>query len=209
VGDTSRFASVREAYATAQLWADEHGLVLLRPTPFSDTDGLAATAVYAGAHHLRSLEDLRRLGSTVTLGAPIEFEQDPSGLAQLEQAYGFKPAATRPIDIGSQYEQLRAGLLQATWVTTTDGQLATPEFVVLRDTRHVFGFGNVIPVVPKSVVTSEGPAFVQTIDQVDALLSPEVMRELNAQATLEAQDPATIAHDFLVEHGVLPPSGTA
>jgi glycine betaine/choline ABC-type transport system substrate-binding protein len=35
------------------------------------------------------------------------------------------------------------------------------------------------------------------------------MRELNAQATLEAQDPATIAHDFLVEHGVLPPSGTA
>lgn len=206
-GYKHQFGSPRSALRAARRYARAHGLVLLRPTPFSDTTAIAVNAAYGGAHNLHSLRDLRRVAQQVTLGAPPQFQQQPhGGLTDLEQAYGFGPATFRSLAIGAQYEALDQGTIQAADVNTTDGQLRGGGYTLLRDPQRVFGFGQVIPVVPRHVIAQEGAAFLATINRVDSLLTLDAIRRLNAAVDVGGQDPKLVAKRFLQAHGLLPTS---
>ena len=195
--------SVPAAFETAQTWAAEHTLELLQPTPGSDTNGIAVTSDFAHSHHLRNLEDLARLSPTLSLGAPLQFTQSPTALPALESAYGLTPAKTSTLVIGDQYKDLQAGKVDAAFVQTTDAELATSQFHLLGDPKHVNGFGNIVPVVTASTVAAEGPVFVATLNGVDRLLTTQVLRVLNAQVELDHMDPLTVAKQFLEQHGLL------
>jgi osmoprotectant transport system substrate-binding protein len=193
------------AYQAAQHYALAHGLVLLAPTPFSDTDAIGVTVGYAEANHLGSIRDLRRVAQTLTIGGPPQFQLGPSGLPAVEDAYGFTPAAFKTLAVGDQYPALDEGTVQAADVNTTDGQLASGDYVLLRDPRKVFGWGNVVPVLSAEVLSAEGPAFAATINQVNALLTDSVMRQLNEDVDVSHQNPAAVAKQFLQTHGLLAP----
>jgi osmoprotectant transport system substrate-binding protein len=200
------FRTARSAYRAGQHYALPHGLELLNPTPFSNTTAIGVARSYAVAGDLSSLDDLRRVAANMTLGAPPQFQQSPTGLPAAEQAYGFVPAAFKPLDVGAQYQALDRNTVQAAAVNTTDGQLAGGDYKLLRDPRRVFGWGNVVPVVSTKVLQEEGPQFEITIDRVSELLTTPVMRRLNAAVDVSGQDPMVVAKQFLQEHGLLTPS---
>lgn len=201
--DTEIFRSEHDAFAAAQRYANAHGLHLLRPTPFSDTDAIAVLSAYGAQHHLRLIADLGRLQSTLTLGAPPQFAGSQSGLLGIQAAYGVTPAHVHPVAIGLQYQALENGSVQAADVFTTDGQLASGQYQLLRDPDRVFGFGNVVPVVTQGALLTEGPAFAQTIDAVSAQLTTPAIRQLNADVSLYNMTPASAAHQFLLAHGLI------
>ncbi len=203
-GYTQSFPTLARAFAAAQTWAASHGYVLLTPTPFSDTPGLGVTTDYALQNGLRTLLGLRRVAATLTLGVPLEFETSPTGLPAIEHAYGFTPASVKSILIGDQYSDLSGGSVQAAYVTTTDAQLSDPTYTLLADPRHAFGFGNVVPVVTGEAYAQEGPALASTINEVDALVSTSVMRQLNAEVDLDHETPQNVASQFLAQNGMLP-----
>jgi len=202
-GYGQNFKDAADAYAAASRWAGPNGLVLLKRTPFSDTAGIAVTDAFATANGLRSLYGLRRVATTMTVGGPSQFEAGAPGLQQVAASYGVTPAAFKSIPIGDQYAALDSGSIQAAYVHTTDGQLATGDYFVLDDSQHVFGFGNVIPVISAKAVASEGTAMTDTIDCVDSELSMSVMRELNQLVDVAQQSPAAVAHQFLETRGLL------
>jgi osmoprotectant transport system substrate-binding protein len=177
-------------------------------TPASSTGAIGVTNAYALDHDLRQLGDLRRVAPEMTLGAPPQFQPSSAGLPLLEQVYGFTPSAFKPLDVGGQYQALDQGSVQAANVGTTDGELTTGHYTLLRDPRHAFGWGNVVPVVAARVIAAEGPAFTQTIDRVSALLTTNVLRRLNAAVDQSNQDPKVVAQQFLQQHGLVPPGGT-
>lgn len=202
-GYTRRFSTARAAYVAGRRYALAHQLELLNPTPFSDTQGIGVTLTYAVLHGLSSIGDLRRVAQTLVIGGPPEFETSQQGLAGVEEAYGFAPASFVSVALGEQYSALDKGTIQAADVNTTDGQLLSDRYAVLRDPSHVFGFGNVVPVVPQKVLEAEGPAFAATINSVSALLTTAVIRRLNAEVALDHQDPAVVAKAFLASHHLL------
>lgn len=206
VHDQHVHGSVAQAFEAGQTWAAEHTLELLQPSPGSDTDGIAVTTAFARSHHLRSLADLGRLSPTLNLGAPLQFTHGSRALPDLESAYGLTPAHTSTVVIGDQYKDLVAGKVQAAFVQTTDGELATSQFRLLSDPKHVNGFGNIVPVVTASTVAAEGPWFVVTLNRVDMLLTTQVLRVLNAQVDVDHMDPLTVAKQFLEQNGLLSPS---
>ncbi|MGH2889269.1 MAG: glycine betaine ABC transporter substrate-binding protein [Solirubrobacteraceae bacterium] len=193
------------AYQAAERWALAHGLELLPHTPFADTQALAVTDAYAAANHLRSIADLARISTGLTVGGPSQFQHGIPGLAAIADAYGVIPAAFKPLALGDQYGALNAATIQAADVYTTDGQLASGDYVVLRDSQHVFGWGNVVPVVSSRAMTVEGPVFETTIESVDSKLTTRVMRELNELVDVAHLSPASVARQFLQTHGLLQP----
>jgi osmoprotectant transport system substrate-binding protein len=203
-GYKHQFRNAHSAYLAGQRFALAHGLQLLDPTPFSDTDAVGVARSYAVANDLSSLTDLGRVAPTLTFGAPPQFQQSPTGLPAIEQRYGFTPALFKPLEIGSQYQALDNNTVQAATVNTTDGQLAAGAYKLLRDPRHVFGWGNAVPVVSAKVLLAEGPAFEATIDRVSGLLTTDVMRRLNAAVDVSHEDPAAVAKQFLQSAGVIP-----
>lgn len=207
-GYTSLPGGSEWAFQAGQTYAQAHGMELLTPTPFSDTQAIAVTRAYADSNALHSIQDLRRVATGMTLGAPPEFQRSPTGLPQLEQVYGFTPAAVKSLDIGAQYAALDKGTVQAAYVTTTDGQLAGHGYRLLRDPQGVFGIGNVVPVVSEKVLVDEGPTFAATINSVSSLLRLPVIRQLDAAVDLAGEDPAVVAKQFLQEHGLIPASAS-
>ncbi len=199
-----RFRTYHDAYVSAARFARAHGLALLRGTPFSDTNALAVTRAYGDAHRLTTLRGLRRVASSLTIGAPTQFELSSVGLPAMERSYGFLPAAVLTVNTGDQYPALAAGRVQAAYTTTTDGELAGRSYRMLRDPLHAAGFGNAIPVVPSRVLTAEGPAFRRTINRVTRLLTLTVIRRLNAEVDLDGQTYANVARAFLLAHGLVP-----
>jgi osmoprotectant transport system substrate-binding protein len=123
----------------------------------------------------------------------------------LNDIYGFVPIGYRAMAVGDQYPALNNGAIQAAEVNSTDGQLATGDYAVLRDPRRVFGWGNVVPVVSAKAVAAEGPAFVDTIQRVNDTLSIDTIRQLNYAVAIAGQDPGAVARQFLQTHGLLTP----
>lgn len=205
VGYHHGFRTLLDAYQGAQHYALGHGMQLLAPTPFSDTDALAVTVGYAAANHVRSIGDLNRLSAGITVGGPAQFQTGSPGLSDLNVDYGFVPIGYRAMAIGDQYPALNNGTIQAADVNTTDGQLATGDYVLMRDPRRTFGWGNVVPVVSAKAVAAEGSAFTDTIQRVDDALSIDAIRQLNYAVSIAGLDPATVARQFLQTHNLLTP----
>ncbi len=200
-GDTKPPTSAQQTDALAQQYVVKHGFVLLHQTPFYDSDALAATKKFASAHGLTTISDLKKLGPSLKLGGAPEFATRYAGLVGLKQAYGINPTFV-PLAIGITYQAIDSGKVDVFDAFTTDAQLTSGKYVLLSDPKRVFGFQNVAPVVDKSLITTEGPAFTATVNKVSSLLTLPAIQKMNAAVALEQQSPANVAHQFLAANGL-------
>ncbi len=201
-GDSKPPTSAAQAYSLAKAFAEKHGFTLLPKTPFFDSDALAATKSFAAKHHLSTIADLKQLGKGVKLGGAPEFSTRFAGLVGLKKVYGIDPAFV-PLAIGITYKAIDSGQVGVFDAFTTDPQLLSGKYTVLSDPKRVFGFQNVAPVVKKSVLKAEGPAFAQAVNRVSALLTLPAIQKMNAAVALEQQSPAAVAREFLKANKVL------
>jgi osmoprotectant transport system substrate-binding protein len=200
--DSRTIPSARAAYQRAAAFERRHGARLLDMAAAADTDVVIARPEYAAAHHLSSLSDLARLGSSAVLAAPPEFRTRFNGLVGLRQAYGVTRLDFLPLEIGRQYQALDSGRAQLAAAFTTDGQLSQGRYVLLKDPQNIFGFQNVAFVVRQDVADREGRAFTQTINAVSAKLSTQALRVMNAAVVLDQQTPTAVARQFLGANGL-------
>jgi osmoprotectant transport system substrate-binding protein len=200
-GDNNPPKSAQDTYAKANAYVKKHGSVLLGQTPFFDADGLAVTKAYAQAHGLKTVADLAKLGK-VSYGAPAENRTRYDGLVGLEKVYGLHKLQFVPLAEGLNYKALDSGQVKVATIFTTDPQLQSGKYTVLTDTKKLFGFQNVAPVVKQTVVKAEGPAFEQTVNKVSSLLTLPAIIKMNAAVQLDQQSPAKVAHAFLAANGL-------
>jgi osmoprotectant transport system substrate-binding protein len=192
--------SAAQTYALAQAFAEKHGYMLLGQTPFADSDVLTATKAFATAHGLKTVADLKKLGH-FKLGAAPEFATRYEGLLGLKKVYGLNPQFV-PLAIGITYKAIDSGEVDVFDAFTTDPELLSGKYTPLTDTKGVFGFQNVAPVVKQSLLKTEGPAFEATINKVSSLLTLPAIQKMNQAVAVDQQSPASVAHQFLAANGL-------
>jgi osmoprotectant transport system substrate-binding protein len=193
--------SATQTYSLAKAFLEKNGYTLLNQTPFADSDVLTATKAFATAHGLKTVADLKKLGK-FTLGAAPEFATRYEGLLGLKKVYGLNPTF-KPLAIGITYKAIDSGEVEVFDAFTTDPQLLSGKYTPLTDTKGVFGFQNVAPVVKQSVLSAEGPAFVATLNKVSALLTLPAIQQMNKAVEVDQQAPSAVAHQFLQANGLL------
>jgi osmoprotectant transport system substrate-binding protein len=200
-GQTKNPSSASAAAQEAKAFVEKHGITLLETTPFYDSNALATLPAYAQEHSLASIADLKPLGSGLKLGGPPEFATRDEGLKGLVREYGVKPTFV-PIAIELSYKALESGQVNVQNVFSTDGQLLSGKFKILTDPKHVFGYQNVAPVLKKSVLAAEGPAFEQTLNRVSSLLTLKAIQQMNAAVSIDKQSATSVAQQFLKANGL-------
>jgi osmoprotectant transport system substrate-binding protein len=80
--------------------------------------------------------------------------------------------------------------------------LATGKYTLLADTKHIFGFQNVAPVVSKQLVAQLGSKFTSTVDAVSAKLTNRAMIAMNKAVAIDKKTPAAVAGAFLKANGL-------
>jgi osmoprotectant transport system substrate-binding protein len=199
--DSKPPSSAQDTYNKANAFAQKHGFTLLQQTPFYDADGIATLTPYAKQHGLHTIADLKKLGP-VSYGGPAENRTRYFGLVGLQQLYGLHNLQFTPLAEGLNYKALDSGQVKVATIFTTDPQLQSGKYAVLTDSKKLFGFQNVAPVVKTSLLQAEGPAFEQTLNKVSSLLTLQAIIKMNAAVQLDQQSPATVAHQFLAANGL-------
>ena len=196
-GINKLYDSPEATVAEAKAKYEERGQVVSEPTPFEDVDALAVTKEFGEKNGLTSIEDLKKLPS-FSLGARPEFKNRQVGLKGMEEVYGIKNAKFKQLALGLQYKALVKGDVDTANVFSTDAQLASGKYTVLKDPKGVFGFQNVLFVMNKDKFDAVGgQQFMDIINSVNKLLTAEAMRSMNSAVDIDKKDPAEVAKAFL------------
>jgi osmoprotectant transport system substrate-binding protein len=198
---TKEPASEAQAYEQAKAFVEKEGFTLLEKTPFYDTNVLVTLPKYATEHKLASIGDLKPLNNKFTIGGAPELATREEGLPGIKKLYGVE-GKFKPVSIELSYQAVEGGQVDVQSVFSTDGQLLGGKFKELSDPKHVFGFQNVAPVIKKSVVEAEGPAFAETINKVSALLTIPAVQQMNKAVSIDKQSAESVAKQFLQANGL-------
>ncbi len=194
--------SPQEEYNLAKAFYAKRGQSMSQMTPFFDTDAIAVLKPYAQQHGLTTMDDLKKL-SHFTLGARPEFLTREQGAKGMKDVYGINNFTFKSLALGIQYQALDAHSVDAVDVFTTDPQLASGKYTVLKDPKNIFGFQNVALVIntPKLQALG-GDQFMSIINKVNSLLTTPAITAMNKAVAIDKQPPATVAHAFLQANGL-------
>jgi osmoprotectant transport system substrate-binding protein len=194
--------SAQATYNKAKQLEATKGFTLLEMTPFYDTDVIAVTNATAQKYGLKSIADLKKIGSYKFAGFP-ECQTRNTCLVGYQKQYGIGKVTFVPLASISAYTLLDQNKVQAADVFSTDPPLSKPsKYTVLADPKHVTGFQNVAPIVKTSVAQAAGSTFARTVNAVSAKLTLPAMIAMNKAVVVDKQDPSSVAKAFLKANGL-------
>jgi len=177
------------------------GLKVLKASPAVDQDVYVVTKDFSAQHGITSLEDLKKIAGTSTLGGPPELEKRKYGPAGLESIYGAKFKAFRPYaKYPPKISDLDSNKIQVATFFTTDAVLAEKGYVQLDDPQSMILPQNVIPLVRSDV--AENATAVAALDAVQVALTTQDLIDLDKKVDSEHQDPAQVAGEWLKSKGL-------
>jgi osmoprotectant transport system substrate-binding protein len=186
-------------YNLAKQLYGRRGQTLLKQTPFQDRDAIAVLRTTASQYGLKTVGDLKKVPNLTLAGFP-QFET--RWAATMKRLYGvtFKFTALAGI---SAYTLLSQKKVQAAAIFSTDAQLISTKYVVLREPRNMFGFQYVAPVLDKDLVAENGARFTSTVNRVSSLLTVRAMIAMNKAVALDKKPAASVARAFLKANRVI------
>jgi osmoprotectant transport system substrate-binding protein len=188
--------SANATYAAAKAWEQSRGNTLLAKTPFYDSDSFGILTKTAKKLGVKTVADMAKVKSFSYAGYP-ECKTRITCLLGLKQIYGLKQAKFVPLSSISVYTLLDQGKITAGDVFSTDPQLQTGKYTVLTDTKHIFGFQNVAPVVSKKLASAGGAGFAKIVNAVSAKLTVKAIAAMNKAVGVDKKSPADVADAFL------------
>jgi osmoprotectant transport system substrate-binding protein len=186
--------SAAATYAAAKAWEQGRGLTLLKATPFYDSDGFVVTTATAQKLGVKTIADMKKVKSFSYAGYP-ECKTRITCLLGLKNIYGLKQVKFVPLASISVYTLLDEGKITGGDGFSTDPQLQGSKYTVLKDTKHIFGFQNVAPVVSKALAGDAN--LVKIVNAVSAKLTIPAMIAMNKAVAVDKKSPASVAATFL------------
>jgi len=193
--------TARAVYAQAKKFEETRGLTMLHSTPFYDTDTVTVLKSTAQKYGLKAIGDLKKVKSFTYAGFP-ECATRMTCLLGLKRTYGLKQTKFIPLSNISVYTLLDDGKATGGDGFSTDPQQATGKYVALADTKHIFGFQNVAPIVSKKVLAAGGTEFADAVNAVSSKLTLAAMQAMNKAVGVDKKTPKAVAAAFLKANGL-------
>ncbi len=177
------------------------GLRVLTPAAASDQDTYTTTQAFSSQYGVKSLADLSKVTKKLTIAANSEFATRPYGPAGLKKAYGVDVTVVPVEDSGGPLtvKALTDGKADFADIYSASPSIVANNFVVLDDPKSLILPQNVVPLVSAKVTSTAADA----INKVDAQLSADDLRKLNAQSVNEQKKSADIAKAWLSSKGLI------
>ena len=142
------------------------------------------------------------MADQLVFGGNPDYIERADGYPLLCETYGYNFKDTRGIDIGVKYAVLENGDIDVTNGFTTDAQLSAQDVVVLEDDKHL-QVNYFCSTVVREDTLEAYPGLEDALMLMDGILSDTDMSRLNYLVEVEEQDESDVAHDYLVEKGIL------
>lgn len=200
----------------------ENGFIWLDPIWNHNTYALASWPEFAKKHNLKTLSDLAALynkkNGKVDTFVDFEFSQRKDGLPGLEKYYGFKVSekTLKTGEPGMSLTALKKHKTDVAMVFGTDPHISKYGWVVYKDDKNFFPPYDLTPYVNADVL-DKYPEIETILNELVATFpgggekfSPQalskcraVWQKLNGQVSIKGKDAKTVAHQYLVKHGLI------
>lgn len=205
-GDTLKYPPItdmEEVYNTVKSdFKEQFNIEVLKQMGFSNTYVLAVKKETADEYKLKTVSDLSKIASNLTAGTTLEFLNREDGLLGLIDHYNFKFNDTIGLDGSPRYVALMNNETDVVDAFSTDGLLKKFELVTLKDDKNFFPPYYAIPLVRSSIIDTY-PEIVPIIEELGGILTEEIMIDLNYRVDELQIEPEIVAHDFLLESGLI------
>ena len=184
-------------------YKDDFNLIWLAPLGFNNAQTLAIPDMFAKAHHINNLSDLAKLSMQLTIAAPPEFLRRADAFPGLAKTYGFQFKKIFQVQPDLVYRAIENKTVDVIEVSITDGRIAADHLVPLADDRHFYLPYEAAFVIRASVLKNH-PDIALALSPLSKLIDQQTMQHLNFLVNIKKESPQKVAHDFLVEKGLLP-----
>ncbi|WP_390624789.1 osmoprotectant ABC transporter substrate-binding protein [Liquorilactobacillus nagelii] len=175
-----------------QTWFPSYG--------FADTYAFMTTKKFAAKYHLKTISDLQTVAGQLNAGVDSSWmNRKGDGYDDFAKDYGFRFKRVSPMQIGLVYDAVEAGKMQVVLGYSTDGRIKSYNLQLLKDNKRFFPPYNCSMVVNDSLL-KKYPKLAPVLHRLDGKINLKTMQSLNYQADNNLQEPAVVAHNFLVKH---------
>jgi osmoprotectant transport system substrate-binding protein len=190
--------SAAATFKAAKAFEESRGFTVLNQTPFFDTDSVSVLTSTAKKYGLKTIGDIKTKfkGTFTFAGMPECAIRITCGLG-MKKIYGIKKISFITIGQIPVPTLLDTHKADGGDIFSTDPSLASGKYTVLTDTKHIFGFQNVVPVVSKKLVSQLGSKFTQTVNAVSSKLTVQAMIAMNKAVGVDQKSAASVASAFL------------
>lgn len=176
------------------------GLDMLNPAPGNDSQGIAIRTSIAKRYDIRTISDLQKKANKVRFVSQGEFDKREDGLPGLEKVYGkFHFKNEKIYDPSLKYKILSKGEGDATPSSTTEGQLATKQFIALKDNKHFWPAYNLVPLVRKETL-NKYPRIRQILNTIDKKLTTKELTLLNKKVDIDGESYQNVAQKWVEDN---------
>lgn len=182
---------------------DQYDIVALPMMNFNNTFTLALREDTCEKYGLKTLSDLAKVSNQLILGAELEFFDRKDGLAGLHDCYGLTFKEELGVVGSNRYTALNSGSCDVINAYSTDGLLKKFDLVCMEDDQDFFVPYFATPMV-RSDVLARYPQIAPYIKALGDSLSEDIMIDLNYQVDELQMKPEEVAHNFVVEHNLVP-----
>lgn len=192
----------REVYEAArdQIKAQEN-MDYLEPMLYQNTYAVAVKRSFAEEHNLKTIEDLKKVENQLKTGFTLEFIDREDGYKGLQKLYNLN-LDVKSMEPSLRYQAINNGDVNVVDAYSTDSELKQYDLVVLEDSKQLFPPYQGAPLL-KAETLENYPELKDLLEPLVGKITEEEMSDMNYQVNVEQKDPATVAHDYLVEHKML------
>jgi len=169
---------------------------------YNNTYVLSVKPETAERYNLAKISDLKNVADELTIGSTLEFLNREDGIIGLQKHYGFTFGNQIGINGANKYLAIDSGETDITDAFSTDGLLKKFGLVMLEDDLSFFPPYYAVPIL-RSGLLEEHPEIEGVLDELGEVLTNEIMIELNYRVDELQQQPRRVAHDFLIEQGLI------
>lgn len=176
-------------------------LKVLKSSPAADQDVYVVTKETAQQQGIASLDDLKKISATSTLGGLSELQTRAYGVPGLKSVYGASFKAFKPYDSPAvKVKDLNDNKIQVAAFFTTDAAIPDNGYVMLKDPKSMILPQNVVPLIRADVASNTEAT--QALEAVQAALTTEDLTALNKKVDVDHDDPDQVAAEWLKSKGL-------
>jgi len=188
---------VREGYE------DKFGVTWLEPLGFENTYTLAYSK--EKPYNAKTYSELVEASKSeeIVFGAPHAFYERPGdGYDAMVEVYPFEFSETESLDPNVMYEAVKQGDVDVITAFTTDGRIERFDLSITTDDKGFFPKYDAAPLVRLETLETY-PELEDVLNELAGKISLEDMQKMNARVDIDGEKAEDVAHDFLVEKGLI------
>ena len=187
---------------------EEYDLQLLGKIGVNNTYVIGVTQEVVDTYHPETISDLVPIAGELRFCAEQDFFTDAGSMkfGPFSKFYGLNFQDVLHVDIMMKYTLIEQGAYDVMVVYATDGLNKRANLTLLDDDQHFFPdyYGTILA---RSDVferfAEDAPGLKETIQLLNEQFTDELMSELTYRVDVAGEEVETVAHDFLVQSGLL------